>query len=375
MMMTNQLANVGMQQVAIIGTFFDAKHQLETQRLIQIKTAEAHKDYHPSEELCVVGTNTRYFAESKRRADLAHAALAARMQARQLNLQDGLSGEDDESDLQSRLDQFIEKFCNKNDFGFEEGETGLGALCEGSNPDPSQVNADINYTQAVENQLTIDAEFVPPKKDSPADGTRAAADGPSASDNAAKKGAETIFALSANLFAHETLPVIDQDKITEFGDRPADIIRLYTDLRAMAAKRSIAHNSFAAIVGQRVSGPPEAGPFLKAILRESGIGEDEIEDYLGENPSLFAQEEMMMKKLYQNPVFYAGLYDKPENVERMGVALLALEIIQDRNIYDSLLRSEATLAALVETLMLKQHRATSSKLGSIKASSRRRGSD
>jgi len=40
--MTNQLTATSMQQVQIIGSFFDAKHQLETQRMFQQMTAEAH---------------------------------------------------------------------------------------------------------------------------------------------------------------------------------------------------------------------------------------------------------------------------------------------------------------------------------------------
>ena len=55
-LMTEQLVATGMQQVKIIGGFFDAKHQLETQRLFQTMTAQAHKDYHPSKGLCVAGT-------------------------------------------------------------------------------------------------------------------------------------------------------------------------------------------------------------------------------------------------------------------------------------------------------------------------------
>jgi hypothetical protein len=45
--MTKQMTTVGLQATKVIGTFFDAKHQLETQRLFQTLMAEAHKDYQP----------------------------------------------------------------------------------------------------------------------------------------------------------------------------------------------------------------------------------------------------------------------------------------------------------------------------------------
>ena len=58
-LMANQLTAVMTQQVFAIGKLFDAKHQLETQRLLQQKYARAHKDYHPSEQMCEIGTFSR----------------------------------------------------------------------------------------------------------------------------------------------------------------------------------------------------------------------------------------------------------------------------------------------------------------------------
>ena len=105
--MTVQLTTTGMQQIQAIGTFFDAKHQLETQRLFQTMTAQAHKDYHPSEGLCTIGTNVRSLAASEKRADLAHRTLATRMMDRQLLSADGISTIGEKSDRLSRLDLFI----------------------------------------------------------------------------------------------------------------------------------------------------------------------------------------------------------------------------------------------------------------------------
>jgi hypothetical protein len=48
MLLTQQMSAVAMQQMEILGTFLDAKHELETQRLFQQLAARAHKDYQPS---------------------------------------------------------------------------------------------------------------------------------------------------------------------------------------------------------------------------------------------------------------------------------------------------------------------------------------
>ena len=83
-LMTNEMTTVALQQVKIIGTFFDAKHQLETQRLFQTLMAEAHKDYQPSEGLCDIGTTARALVVSEKKSDLAHQTLANRVMERQL---------------------------------------------------------------------------------------------------------------------------------------------------------------------------------------------------------------------------------------------------------------------------------------------------
>ncbi len=367
-LMTSELVGAGMSQVHMIGTFFDAKHQLESQRLFQQNTSLAHQRYHPDEQLCAIGTNTRSFANSKRRADLVASTVSTRMMHRQLNRADGISYDPSlSSDLKSRVDLFIRKYCDKNGGGKDaDGKPSLALLCKDSPDNSEQTNADINFTASIENQLTLDANFL------------------SGNESDVTSDEENIFAIGANLFANETLPTIPAEKIAD-GATPADVANYYYDLRSMAAKRNIAQTSYAKIVGMRAEGDSGAGPFLKAILKESlfregkdnaqkeKLIEEAIEQYLGENPSLFAQEEVMMKLLYQNPEFYANLYTQPENVDRIGASLLALEIVQDRNIYESLLRSEATLATLIETMILKHHRRVSSELRSLNLNANRRG--
>src|SRR5690606_19412169 len=62
MLMTQQLTAVAMDQMMILGSFFDAKQQMETQLLFQRLKAQAHKDYQPSTGMCVFGTNVRSLA-------------------------------------------------------------------------------------------------------------------------------------------------------------------------------------------------------------------------------------------------------------------------------------------------------------------------
>jgi len=341
MLMTEQLTAIGMQQVQIIGAFLDAKHQLETQQLFQRLTAEAHKDYHPSEGLCEVGTSTTSLAASERKSDLGQVVFAKRMLERQLLSGDVVSKEGPDSDLKSRLHNFIDNYCDTSDNG-----NGLELLCDNSAP-AERRNKDVNYTRLVDAELTLDLDFT---------------------DTTSTPDEQDVFALSANLYGHEVPPQIPSNLLADSSGNPREAgYPLYLDLRSIAAKRSVAQNSFAAITALKSSGTVEAQPYLYKIVEELGVPEDDLEDLLGEKPSYFAQMEILTKKIYQNPVFYTELYDKPVNVERKGAALQAIALMQDRDLYRSLLRSEAILSVLLETMLMDEQEAVANEIGELSA--------
>ncbi|MCB1532128.1 MAG: hypothetical protein KDJ35_04575, partial [Alphaproteobacteria bacterium] len=68
------------------------------------------------------------------------------------------------------------------------------------------------------------------------------------------------------------------------------------------------------------------------------------------------------KTIYQNPDFYANLYDKPANVARKGVALKAIELMLDRAIYESQLRREMATSVLLSTKLRGEVEAANEKL-------------
>ncbi len=124
-MMASQLTAGAVQQVFIIGTFFDAKHQLETQRIFQQLMAEAHRDYMPSEGVCEVGTAARSLAASDRKTPLAQTILSERSLDRQLRAKDTIAGSDLDADIKSRIAHFAKNNCSAND-----NAGGLEWLCK-----------------------------------------------------------------------------------------------------------------------------------------------------------------------------------------------------------------------------------------------------
>jgi len=348
-LMTNEMTAVALQQVKMIGTFFDAKHQLETQRLFQTLMAEAHKDYQPSEGLCDIGTTARALIVSEKKSDLAHQTLANRIMERQLKTGDNLS-EAAHSELYSRVDLFKKRFCHKGDNG-----NGLRNLCAGAQAPRATINKDVDYTRTIDSVLTLEVDFGQDSEiDIPLDAQGNPID-PTADE-------VSVFALMANLFAHETLPFIGRRVLANQEGIPRPAAYNYMNLRAVAAKRSVAQNSISAIISEKATGEKANGdtaieyaPFVKSAIAELGVPADDIEFIVGTNPSYFAQMEVLTKKLYQNPVFYTELYDKPANVLRKRAAIRAVGLMQDRDYYKSLLRSEAVLAVLLESMLKDEH--------------------
>lgn len=349
-----QLSVAGELQVEGVGMMLDAKHQLETQRLFQTLSAQAHKDYHPSEGMCTFGTTVRALSASERRANLAQMTVAQRMMQRQTLNGQGIATNSGDSDIRSRLDRFINVYCDPGD-----NAKGLVNLCQ-TDTAPGRRNIDVDFTRNIETRLTLDLDFAPTPP-APAAGTGAAQETPDEED---------VFALSANLFAHNVPSIIPPTKLAN-ADPATNKIMLnaserYMDLRSIFAKRSVAQNSFAALVSMRAAGDPSSAPFTKAVIRELGVGDDEeINTLLGNNPSYFAQMEVLTKKLYQNPLFYTELIDKPVNIERKGAALQAIGLMQDRDLYNSLLRSEAVLSVLLETMLQREQERAASALGGL----------
>lgn len=338
MLFTEQMSVVAMQQTLAIGQFFDAKHQLETQRLLQELQSEAHKDYQPSEDFCYFGTNVRSLAASERKSKTSAYLMSRRQMARHLgqyNLGGAISREQDKA---GRWEQFVEHFCDPQDNNWFERNTGLELACPTPPANPEYTNADIDYTRLIENARTISLNNAGSGFDLARGGL-----GLNPENRA-------VFALANNLYGHNVLiRDISKEKLQGKAYQ-----QLYLALRSVAAKRSVAEHSFNAIVGLKSEGATSSAStdantyeFLGAILTELGVSAGEVRNMIGTQPSYYAQLELLAKKIYQNPDFYANLYDKPANVKRKSVALKAIELMLDRAIYESQIRQEMATSVLL----------------------------
>lgn len=355
MMMSQQMSAVAMQQVQMIGAMLDAKHQLESQQLFRELAARAHKSYHPSTGMCVVGTNVRSLATAESHARVNAFVISQRAIARQLGNADVNAADGLISDRIGRLDLFARNYCNRyeNNALFAQATTGLGYIC--NNDPPSTVNADINYTRLIEIPRTIEVDFTQDM------GT------PTAYEQA-------VLELATNLFGHRVFPRISQNDIMILANH-----RHYQDLRAVVAKRGVALHTFATVMGMKSQGSnrregqgssDDTAQYLRHLLYELGVtADDDMPHMLGHQaitdggeddqplrPSYMAQMEFLTKRLYQNPQFFADLYDTPANVKRKSAALQSIGLMLDRDIHDSYIRGEMLMSMLLELRIMRAQR-------------------
>lgn len=370
--MTTQMNAVAMQQMNIIGAFMDADIQMDTQRLFQQLQAEAHKDYRPSDDFCWFGTNVRSMANSESRARHNTIALSQMAFARQVGNANMNAAATREQDYRGRWAQFIDTYCDPKDNNWLTpsalpggvGPPGYGQLSglefacdhDGNFPnaarggpkgatDPWRMNIDLDYTRLVEEPRTLDVNF---------------------SNAVRTDDEEDIIAMSSNIYGHQ---VLTRD-MSRLKLQSKNGKKLYYNLRSIEAKRSVAQYSFDSIIGLKSAGTgstlaagSQTRQYLGSIIKELmpvGAPDAEIYELMGEEPSYYSQMEIMSKKLYQNPDFYANLYDTPANVARKHVAMKAIELMLDRAIYESQIRKEMVVSVLLSS-KLRQSQRTANK--------------
>lgn len=326
--MTNQLSATGMGQIMSIGQFFDAKAHLERERLFATLKAEAVRDYQPNEGFCAIGTNTRalYASDMKRRLNnsaLDVLGLKRQMGARSMGSADGAG-----MDMALRFETFRTTTCDANDNNITGG--GLAQACgDNAGRDPKRTNRDVDYGGFIDNARTLEMDFL---------------DANTSADE------QDFIALTQNIFGHKPLSVVSP------GSSDANA-QYFIRLRSVAARRALAQHSLNAIAAMKSSGSSAPGEtngdqtyaYLGAVLRDLGVSDSEIYKMIGDKPSLYAQLEILAKKMLQSPNFYTHLVDKPANIERKKAALNAIELMVDRALAESETRQEMVMSVLLAT--------------------------
>ncbi len=333
MAMTQQLTTVMVQQAQIFGAFLDAKHQLERQRWIQEKAAEAHRDYHPSQQICFYATFSQEFTNLMRRTRYNARALNSYFLNRDL----GPSVAGDQSlgagapagpsqDFRTRLEQYRSTYCDV-DFNSAEGQD---FMCDGG--PAGLINNDVDYTR-LDTIYTLDLNF----------------------EEAANTQDETdVLAMGKNLFAHELMPrPSPSDVLDEPNDIQVEGARALLDMRSIYAMRSVLRDSFAQIQAMRGNSAGLTTAYITSYLEDMGMDAFAIADMIGPNPSERGLLSVMMNTMYQHPDFYTQTYDTGANVERVRTAMQMIENIGARKQFETARRNEMVWTMILEARLRK----------------------
>lgn len=326
------------------GAFVDAQTLSQTLTSLQTLNTQSIITQTPSDQICRFGTLSRSLAQSDDRSRIVQLGLANQMLQREV-MREGLGAAYEKgtgsklgrtSDKAARSALYQKVYCDPKN---SNGSVGQGGGC--ASPTDVRMNRDIDTTRTLYNPLTLNLNF--------SDSVAAAAK---------TNDEENMFSLANNLFAHD-LPIsmgkadfdaINNDSGTSSDDRKNKLM----DYRALTAKRTVAQNSFAALAAMKAEGASGSATYVKEMLGSLGLTTDQQTAFLGTNPSYYAQMELLTRKLYQSPAFYANLMESPTNVARQQTAMEGIGLMQDRDTYESLRRSEMVLSTLLEMYIAKE---------------------
>lgn len=369
MSMTEEFTVTALNQMNAIGGFFDGWMENETHNTLQQMQFENYQDFYPSEGVCVMATNVRSLARTERFVKENQLILSNRAMMRHLGRENDNAATGVKTDLgenfrasgatglqtyrSGRLKQFQDTYCNPHD-----NNNYFQYLCEPeglSPPDRERMDKDLSYVQFFAAQDTFDLDFIETLKN-PFNPTQ------SLPANYAET-LEDLIALQKNLYGHSVAirPESQAFNVPEgYLNNPKlypNIISPYLDYRSYIAKRNVVENSFNAIAAMKTMGSEAVRPYMVTILTELGMPQESIQEMLRSKPSYYAQMDILTKKIYQNPQFYVNLYEDPSNVKRKQVALQAIGLMQDWDMFESKLRTEMMASILLELRLIREHQA------------------
>mgnify|MGYP001608645630 CR=1 FL=1 len=218
--LTDTVRNAIMINAFSFGAAMDGQNLMNTMRAVEESKVETAKNYAPSESICKFGTLSRSLALSESKARTTQIVLAEKSQDRQLGHKNFASQNGSQGDFNARIARFKENFCDPADFA-----SAMTAVCSASAGKDTRQNNDVNFTRAVDTKKTIKVDFT---------------------DTILTDDEEDVMALATNLYSHQ---VFDRINVAELASTDAeDSQSSYLDQRSIVAKRSVAENSFNALV-------------------------------------------------------------------------------------------------------------------------------
>lgn len=328
---TDDWRNLELFKATAIGRYLDASTLLDTLRDLQISSTKTLQSYTPSEQICRFGTLSRSLSASDARVRANKLALSEIGLSRSLGTISSVASAGRGVDNEFRIRMFAERFCDLSD-----NNSGLSEICQVT-PAISEVdhNRDVDFTRTLNDKLTINADFT--------------------NANLTQEEADTI-GLGHYLYGHRQ--PAKRISYTELKESKG-MSELYGEYRSVIARRAAAQNSYNTFAAMKSAGSGASNDYMRAVLMQLGLTEEDADRYLrteitannaapAANASYYAQMEILSRKLYQDPAFFAKLMDSKSNVRRTSAAIQGIGLMQGRDMYRSMERSEMLMGLLVQ---------------------------
>ncbi len=303
------------------------RSMLEKNRL----RAKYHHELQPSELVCSIGTVIRPVSATRDGARAASNSIQSTGLNRDLgSVSVSETGEEaitESKEMRARRTQYDERYCSPH-------EGGINAMEERCQAEPGSRRKNMDFSATIDVPMTIaESGYLE-----------------SESSDDVGSGKTDTDALLTNLVGYDLSRRASSTGVSEEAEAgdPKTESRTWQQTRSMSLLRGPARDAIAAIIAEKSEGVEQNGEFIRSAFASIGMGEEEIRDLVGEKPSAYAVGEVISKILYQNPDFYVALGEGINGATAAGVAMLAAQLMEDRNRYEACLRTEMVLAALLE---------------------------
>lgn len=345
--MSSQILAFTLGNSTIEGIFFDAKNQLNAKLALDQAHVDAVQSYRPSAALCTFATASSDLAASEQNAIANKNAMTEYVLSRALRRKDSIANIRD-NDVIASVNQYIGTYCNAQEVAgnlenappTRSNKIAIG-ICGQGVSDPSRINKDISIAKTVFGAATLDVNL---------------------NDGQITNDEQDIMALAKNLYGYELPLAFNSNNLGDNDPRFKETRKKYHLMRSLIAKRNVAENSFFSIAASKSTGSGASALFLTEILTQLGMNTAQAEELISQAPSYDAQLEILTKIIYQNPNFSTALIDRPENIKRQQAAMMAIELMQRREAYKSMLRQEIIIAQLLDLFSQERFDATNADL-------------
>lgn len=321
--MTRQATKSSQSQVSDLSALTDNSRQYKIETHRRARKADTENNLRPSNRVCEMATLSSNIQSSEEISEATQAAASQDLFSKMNNRPGTITGDGEYESLK----RHITEMCDNGQLDpSTNGVSGLKTCPEGMGDQNYSANTDA-YARLVAPK-TIPANL---------------------SDTDVTAGDKNTMALLSNLTVI-TLPESGKEEFNTQAGFSAN-----TRLDSVRAKQSLVYKAvtdYAAEKSMGPGGPAAAG--MKKMYLDNGVAPADVESYVGNNPSKYAQEDVLMNKSFLDAKSIADTQETHENVLRNRAVTRNMVTKNDLQILERMEMQEMLLAAILTDMVEKE---------------------